>query len=351
MGGGLTEGACRSRPPYTPCFQRFRDALTGRLPDRVPLFDFVMSREVMQGFLGRQIRTAADEADFWMSAGYDYAVANVAVPLGSRRLSSPHSQGIQWRDDRRGVIRGWDDFRAYTWPDPAKLDYGPLERMAAVLTAGVKLVTVAGNFYAKVEELFGFETFALLLFDDYELVEAVVERMADITFDILDRVTRIPEVGAVVTGGDIAHAGGTLIDPRTLRALVFPKYRRVTELCHARGIPVIHHSDGNLWDVMDDLIDAGFDGFHPFEPKAMDIVEAKRRYGDRVCIMGNVDLDLLARGTPAQVRAAVRQKIVDLARGGRYCLSSSNSIAPYVPPVNFGAMIQASWELGGVYGD
>lgn len=321
----------------------------GRSADRVPLFDFVMARNVKEGFLGRSILSELEEVEFWTRAGYDYAVANVSIPLGSvSTASSEAGAGIHWSDEHRGPIGGWDDFHRYSWPDPAALDLTRLERMGALLPQGMKVLTVAGNFYAKVQALLGFETLALLVHDDPRLLEAVFDRVAEITYAALDRVTRIPCVGAVVSGGDIAFEGGTFVDPGVLRRMVFPRYRKVTALCHQRGIPVIHHSDGDLGSVMEDLIEAGFDGLHPFEPKAMDILDAKRRYGRRVCILGNIDVDLLTRGRPEEIRESVRGRIQDLAPGGRYCVGSSNSIAPYIPVENYRAMLEAAWEHGGL---
>jgi uroporphyrinogen decarboxylase len=341
-------GESDARPSYTPAFNRIHDALTGRPVDRVPLFDFVMARNVKEAFLGRPIATEADEIDFWTRAGYDYAVASVAVPFPGVSTASSGIRDIHWSDEHRGPIGTWDDFRSYPWPDPSALDYSPVEKVCALLPEGVKVLTVAGNFYAKVQALLSFENLALLVYDDPKLLEAVFDRVADISYASLDRVTRIPGVGAVVSGGDIAFEGGTFIDPGVLRKIVFPRYRKLTALCHQRSIPVVHHSDGDLGAVMEDLIEAGFDGFHPFEPKAMDIIEAKRRYGDRICILGNIDVDLLARGSAAEIREAVRGKIRDLAPGGRYCVGSSNSIAPYVPVENFRAMVEAAWEFGGL---
>ena len=98
---------------------------------------------------------------------------------------------------------------------------------------------------------------------------------------------------------------------------------------------------------MDDIIDCGFDGLNPIEPKAMDINEVKRQYGDRITIIGNIDLGYtLTRGTPEEVRDEVRQRIHDLAPGGGYAVASSNSVPEYVPLANFSAMRDATLEFG-----
>ena len=91
-------------------------------------------------------------------------------------------------------------------------------------------------------------------------------------------------------------------------------------IAHEAGLPFIFHSDGKVWDVIPDLIAVGVNALHPIEPKAMDINLVKARYGDKLALIGNIDMDLLARGTPEQVREQVRQRIKDLAPGGGYAV-------------------------------
>jgi uroporphyrinogen-III decarboxylase len=79
----------------------------------------------------------------------------------------------------------------------------------------------------------------------------------------------------------------------------------------------------------------------------MDINAVKREYGPKIAVIGNIDLaHTLTRGTPEEVRAEVRQRIHDLAPGGGYAVSSSNSVPEYVPYANFDAMRQATFDYG-----
>jgi uroporphyrinogen decarboxylase len=79
----------------------------------------------------------------------------------------------------------------------------------------------------------------------------------------------------------------------------------------------------------------------------MDIAEVKRRYGDRVCLIGNIDCgELLSWGTPQQVTRTVRDTIRQAAPGGGYIMSSSNTIHSSVKPENYRAMIAATHHYG-----
>jgi len=94
---------------------------------------------------------------------------------------------------------------------------------------------------------------------------------------------------------------------------------------HALGLKVIRHSDGNLWSIMDILIDTGYDGLNPLEPQAgMDLKKVKDAHGDTICLLGNIDCkELLPSGTTAEVEDAVKQAIDVAAAGGGYIVCSS----------------------------
>jgi uroporphyrinogen decarboxylase len=144
----------------------------------------------------------------------------------------------------------------------------------------------------------------------------------------------------IVVADDMGFSGGTLISPEMLRRYVFPYHRRLCETAHETGRLALLHSCGNLENVMDDVIDAGFDGKHSFEDKIMPVEEAYRRWGDRIAILGGLDMDLLARGSEDQVRRRTRE-VLDVcgAAGTGYALGTGNSVANYIPLENYLTML------------
>jgi uroporphyrinogen decarboxylase len=123
--------------------------------------------------------------------------------------------------------------------------------------------------------------------------------------------------------------------------------RKYGEAAAAKGLPLIYHCDGTMWDVLPDVVECGFSAIQPVEPKAMDIVEVKRQYGKHLCLIGNIDLGgCLTMGKPADVEAEVRRRIRELGPGGGYMVGSSNSVTNYVPLENFRAMVEATLKWG-----
>lgn len=180
----------------------------------------------------------------------------------------------------------------------------------------------------------GFEAFAIALHENRALVEAVLDRYTDWAAELAERAGAAG-FDAFVTTDDMAFKTGPFFSPAVFRQLVVPRFRRVAQRL---AIPWIFHSDGNMEPVVDDLLALGVAGLHPNEKGAMDIRAVKRRYAGRLCVLGNVDMDLLGRGTPREVAEEVRGLIRDLAPGGGYIVSSGNSLASFLRPVNILAM-------------
>jgi uroporphyrinogen decarboxylase len=98
---------------------------------------------------------------------------------------------------------------------------------------------------------------------------------------------------------------------------------------------------------MDDIIDdVGIDAKHSFEDTFMPVTEAKRLYGDRIALLGGVDVDFLCRATVDQVRDYVRNVINLCAPGGGYALGTGNSVANYIPVENYLTMLDEGRRCG-----
>ena len=111
--------------------------------------------------------------------------------------------------------------------------------------------------------------------------------------------------------------------------------------------PWVFHSDGNLFPLLEDLLSLGMNGIHPIQPSAMEIKRVKTEYGNRICILGNIDLNYtLTLGTPEEVEKEVKERIAVAGPGGGYIISSANSLTDYCKPENVWAMAHAIKKYG-----
>ncbi len=344
-----------------PNFERFRTILArSGEPDYVPLGDIGIHTLLKAGVLGRPVRSLEDEVAFWTTAGYDYLPIEQGLQLtpAIKRRSMTEIQAAyaadtaevqtrSWATEGKGLITTREDFEAFRWPDPDALDYRAFERAALLLPPTMKVIAVLGKLFTSVSWLMGLEGLSFALADDPGLVRLLFERVARFQYRVFEHMLRFDCVAAIWHADDIAYSTQLLVNPRLLRTHLFPWYHEMNRVAHARGRLVVYHSDGALQEVLPDILACGFDGLNPIEPKAMDITALKRELGSRIAILGNIDLGYtLTRGTPAEVRAEVRQRIHDLAPGGGYAVASSNSIPEYVPLANFNALRSATFEFG-----
>jgi uroporphyrinogen decarboxylase len=152
----------------------------------------------------------------------------------------------------------------------------------------------------------------------------------------------------LIVEDDIADKNTTLVSPQHFTEFINPYNRELVDRAHEMGIKVVRHSDGNLWPILDILIESGYDGLNPLEPQAgMSLGKVKEYCGDRLCLLGNIDCqELLPNGTPDQVRDAVKQAVADAGAGGGLIICSSNTLHPGVHPENCIAMFEATREYG-----
>ncbi len=346
-------------PEPNPDFGRLRKILLRQgEPDRLPLAELFADREIMEAVLGEKIPYGtpdwpdlmALELDrkiaFYYQTGYDYITLGAGVPLPHKVLSTEDTAVLNrgeraWDDENTGLIMSWADFEAYPWPKPEQIDYSALEYAAKHLPDGMQIIFLGpGGQFENMCWLMGLTPMAMLIHDDPALVKAVSDKIGEMLVSLFATVAQMPNIGALWLGDDMGFKTGTLVSPKHLRQYVFPVQKRLAEIAHAHDLPFLLHSCGDLSRVMDDLIDdVKIDAKHSWEDVIMPVTKAKRYWGNRVAILGGVDVDYLCRHTPEEVRAYTRRIIETCALGGGYALGTGNTVANYIPVENYLAMV------------
>lgn len=192
----------------------------------------------------------------------------------------------------------------------------------------------------------GMPAFAKALKNNPKLIE---ERLEQTTEFVIGLFKTYAEAGARVffEGADIAFKSGPLISPKHVDRYVKPCMKRVTEAVHGWGGKIIFHSDGDITSLLDFIVESGFDALHCLEPPYVDLRLVKKKVGDKLCLLGNIDTSyVLVNGTRKEVEDAVRYAIKILGPGGGFMLSPSNS-HPAMSLERVKWMIQATRQHGG----
>lgn len=330
-----------------PDIEQFIRTLRRRKADYIPLAELGVHPHIKAQVLGRPLHTLADDVAFWHQAGYDYIKLQPGADFnpsgagleGRVRVDADLAFARTWAAEGEGVITSQADFERYRFPRAEDFDYSAFEQVRGLLPEGMGVIGQYGDIFTMTWDLMGLEGFSEALYTDPALVQAVMDTLGELVLSMFRYFAGSDAVDVLWYSDDIAYAEGLMVSPAVLRRYFFPWLQKIGDLARSAGKPLIYHSDGILFPVLDDIVACGVDAIHPIEPKAMDIAEVQARAGDRLALIGNVDVDLLARGTPAQVRQRVLEIIDQLGNAGGYCIGSGNSIPEYVKLENYLTML------------
>ena len=350
--------------------ERFMAAVRREQPDRVPIWELIINRPVIQALapdLFTPDKVARHEwgssggfllqADFVEREDLDGITIFEDMEIRDEINETTYKDewGITWQLNDQGIPYAVD----HPIGSASDLDtYGPPDADSAerlrTLEAAVKRFKGEKAIVFLSHDAFEFSHYlrgmsSLLM--DYVTDPELARRLARVVMGYKRRILeRAADMGADVlcTGDDYAYRGATIMSPGHFREFVLPYLREAVDVARAKEVPFLKHTDGNLWQVMGDIVGTGIDCLDPLEPVAgMDIGKAKALYGDRIALAGNVDCGaLLPFGTTDEVAEAVKETIAKAAVGGGHILSSSNSIRPGVKPENYRAMVEAGRRFG-----
>jgi uroporphyrinogen decarboxylase len=337
------------RRKYEPDFNQLLKVLHREKPDRPVLFEYFTNGPLNEILAGRKSATPDNleetiqiTIDAFTNAGYDY------VTLPSRFYSplkfniiDPERKSTVSQNEGSGITNR-SSFESYPWPDPEIGDYDTFNRFAPLLSKGMKFITPGpGGILENVINLVGFERLCYMLYEDEQLVKDIFDAVGSRMLRFYEIVSGIESIGALIVNDDWGFKTQTMLDPDSMHQYLFPWHKKIVEAIHLCGKPAILHSCGNLETIMDFLIDdLKYDAKHSWEDSICPVEEGWKKWGDRIAILGGIDMDYLVRSTPEEIhrRAAGLLKLTE-SKG--YALGSGNSIPPYVPVENYLAMIGA----------
>jgi uroporphyrinogen decarboxylase len=337
-----------------PDIEQFKKTLRRGKADYVPVCELGIHNKIKEKFLGKPIATLKDDVDFWHQAGYDYIKLQPEADFNPDRIGLSDKKSFKedgslsynWASEGKGVITSVEKFERYHFPDKSDFGYKKFEQVKSLLPEGLGVIGQYGDIFTMTWEMMGFESFSMALFENPELIDNLNNILGELVLSMFEYFAQSDAVDVLWYSDDIAFTNSLLMSPDVLRRYIFPWIKKIGDLAKAYNKPLIYHTDGVLYDVFEDIIACGVDAIHPIEPKAMKIKDVKSRYGDRLCLVGHVDVDLLSRGSVEEVRSKVRQNIEEAGYNGGYCVGSGNSIPDYVNFENYKAMLDAAREFG-----
>lgn len=334
-----------------PNFQNLLAVLRREIPERPTLFEFFLNDRLYEKLAGPDIITMTDPlAHFrkllhaYRNAGYDYVTiqgSDFHFPAKERH----HEKTISLNEGF--VITDRDSFESYPWPDPEAFDYSRLEKLAAELPEGMKLVVWGpGGVLENVITLVGYENLCIMLYEDPDLVQDLFDAVGSRFVKYYELCAPYDTVGALISNDDWGYKSQTMLSPAHMRQYVFPWHKKIVEAIHAAGKPAILHSCGYAEEIMDDIIDdMKYDAKHSYEDIIMPVEEAYERWGSRIAILGGIDVDFVIRASEDDIKTRCSTMLKRVENRGGYALGTGNSVPYYVPDEKYMAMISVIQEI------
>ena len=240
------------------------------------------------------------------------------------------------------------DLDHFVPPDPlADAHFETLRRLIEIFKNSKAIIFFAHDAWEYPSAFRGTENLLLDFIDSPRFAKRIIDMIVDFQAQMVEKAIAL---GAeiIATGDDYCGTKGPIMSPTHFREFILPGLKRLVDSVQRAGAFLIKHTDGNCWPIIDMIVEAGIDALNPIQPDVMDIREVKRRYGHKIALVGNIDCgDLLCNGSPDDVERVVKQTIKDVAPGGGYILSCSNSIHVSVRPENYVAMLTGVERYGG----
>ena len=354
-------------------FDRIWAALNLEVPDRIPIHTINIDGNVADKILGRPKKTAFDifdemERDYpddWVDklndilidieistfakavrAGHELGFDGVGIQyipfilesksemtdIFGKRHKVRNIDGNPYPDYYGGYIKNREDWEKYPKVDlkeeykTAKKFYKGVSRKCRDIRDEICIIAqnALTSVFPPVWQGMGMNFFVRALKNDPKLIE---ERFRYCTDFVLTVFKAYSDCGAKIflEGGDIAHKGGPMLNPKYFDRYLLPCFQEVSNSIHEWGGKYMLHTDGDITSLLDFIVKSGFDGLQCLEPPFVDPVLVKQKVGDKLCLSGNIDTrHILVDGTQEEVERAVTNAINALGHGGGFMLSPAN---------------------------
>ena len=334
------------KPDRTPLDGWFTNAVMNKLKNR---FDLSNDEDVLQR-LGIDFRPVVMEPaeEFGSDAHWLDFIINescfsisdyIGRPLGNDIYED--EWGIQIKLNKDGINWGYS-YHPLNDLDLKKLKVPDLSSRGRMDNARVKIKKHKDKFvYAGVSTSFrrswlltGFSKFLEALLLDRHYVDALLNRL--IEFE-MQEVRMYVEAGVdmIELLGDLGSETSLFLSPELWRKIFKPGMKAVIESVKDKNVCFFMHTDGNIKEIIPDLIEIGLNILNPIQPECLDPVEIKKSFGDRLTLHGSMSLQkTLSFGNPEDVEREAEERIKKCGYNGGLILAPSNALTENIPVDN-----------------
>jgi hypothetical protein len=167
------------------------------------------------------------------------------------------------------------------------------------------------HMYERMRALMGFEELMVAPYTQPERLEALLDHLTDLTIDVMDRFVSLGGADGFMTWQDFGLQTTLQMKVDTFREFYQPRFARVVEAAHRRGMHFIWHNCGQILDMLPAMIEVGVDAVQLDQPRLMGHRRLADAFGGRICFWNTVDIQWVTHGevTEAEIRAEVAEMV------------------------------------------
>jgi len=342
---------------FQPDYNNLLDVLHNRKPKRLPLYEHIIDVPFVSKAIGKNLEIQSNAPKdmeayyseliaFWKEMTYDGFAYEAAIC----EILPDHGA---IKGGRPGPIQNRKDFENYPFDEVPKIfwdAYTPhLEAIRKVMPDGMKAYGGCGyGIFEASEDLVGYEYLCVMQYLDPDLFADIFNKIGDMFVTLwTEMIRRYDDIFVFYRmGDDLGFKSSTLLEPDTIRKHIIPQYKRVIDIIHGNGKKFLYHSCGNIFSIMDDVINVGIDAKHSNEDQIATFDKWIETYTDRIGLFGGIDVNTLCLLPSDEVfNKVVKEGTLFRSMAKGWGLGSGNSIAEYVPVDGFMAMIEAAKKI------
>lgn len=330
-------------------------------PDKVPAFESAFTNNTIVEYYGIDPRRAGGykgSYEFSRKVGIDLVLSIASLfprkwlkrgegfidEYGRHMKFEPYKDGSQIIAYHGGHFKSFEDYESWELPDPnhpARLQqFFEGRKVQKELNDEVFSIPATGSLMECSWEGFGLETFSRVMRKSKQ-AEKIFDDRGKFTLEVV-KIMAENDAKMVLLWDDYGFKNGLFMRPELYRKYVFPWIKRICEAAHKRDCKILLHSDGDLMEIFEDIIECGVDAINPVESTTAnpdyDIFKLNEKYGDKITFVGNLSPIMLAIGEISEIEDYAKRLIRELAPGGGYIFGSGHSINPAVTIDRFEAM-------------
>ena len=240
----------------------------------------------------------------------------------------------------------FQEIKDYPFPDIAasyRCDHFQ-EKAAKFHSDGYFVTGSVGKIFETCWEMRGMEDFLIDMKANDDIALFLIETLADMREKLAKKYASVG-VDMISIADDIGTQRGMMMDPELWRKFLKPVWKKV--ISSAKKIKpdlyIYYHSDGDIREVIGDLIEIGIDVLNPVQPECMDPAEVKRKYGNDITMWGTIGTQTtMPFSSPSEIRKLVKHRIEQLGINGGLILGPTHVLEPEVPWENIEAFVDAA---------